>query len=564
MLDKNTLSDMGGNGDALATALPIERQRPLLEPLKPPPPHYYAGNLLKVVAHVQELYADLLTAEERAWGDRLAAASAAAQRLFARIVTRKGPLVRVDALDYPEVPARDVALDELVEAGLIERCPVAPAEDVLRLLRVGELGAAFADLPRGNKAQRIGFALGDHSEQEVLERVSRRAPWLGLASPEVLGLHQLLFFGSPHQDLTAFVLRDLGLHRYAEVPISRANRQFPDRPALQRSLALHQLGALVHELGPRPDPELARPVLEALWLPNDDRALERRRSRILNHLGRGLERAGEFDLALACYTRSSLPPGRERRTRILMRLGDERAVAAMKRAILDAPRSALEQDFARRFGSFSPRPAPYCDMELAPTVSPASPSIEQTALAMLTRQGGMGWHTENHLPMALFALAYWEWIFAPVPGAFTNPFQTGPRDLFWPDFFAARRDCCEDPLASPLKPRLARVERQARGIANRLFGWRRFPTEAATAVIEAMPERDIRALLRIVTQDLGQARSGFPDLTLVHADGSYEFVEVKGPGDRLQVNQHLWIAALARERLPVRVLRLKHPLATNE
>ena len=536
----------------------------MLTPLKPPPPHYYAGNLLKVVMHVQVLYSDLLTDEERAWGERLAAASEAAQRLFARIVTRKGPLVRVDALDYAEVPARDAALDELGTARLVERCPAAPAEEVLRLLRVDELCAVFPDLPRANKAQRMEHVLCNHAEEEVLERVGEHAPWLGLVTAEVLGLHQLLFFGSPHQDLTTFVLRDVGVHRYAEVSITRANRQFPDREALQRTLALQELSALVHELGPRPDPELARPVLEALWLPNDDRALERRRSRILNHLGRGLERAGEFDLALACYTRSSLPPGRERRTRILKRLRDERAVAGMKRAILDAPRSALERDFAHRFGCFSPRPAPYFDMELPSDFAPASASVEQIALAMLTAEGGVGWHTENHLPMALFALAYWEWIFAPAPGAFTNPFQTGPRDLFWPDFFAARRESCEDPLASPLKPRLVRVERQARGIANRLFGWRRFPTEAASAVFEAMPEDDIRALLRIVTDDLDQARSGFPDLTLVHADGSYEFVEVKGPGDRLQVNQHLWIAALERAGLPVRVLRLSHPGATNQ
>lgn len=554
---------MSGNGGGLATVLPRERQRTLLTPLQAPPPHYYAGNLLKVVTHVRELYGDLLTEEEQAWGERLAAASAAAQRLFARIVTRKGPLVRVDALDYAEVPERDVALDELAEACLIDRCPAAPAEQVVRLLRVGELCVAFEGLPRGNKAQQMDFVLDSHAEEEVLERVARRAPWLRLATPEALGLYQLLFFGNPQQDLTTFVLRDLGVHRYAEVPITRDNRQFPDREALQRSLDLHELSALVHELGPHPDPDQARPVLEALWLPNDDRTLERRRSRILNHLGRGLERAGEFDLALACYARSSLPPGRERRTRILRRLGDEHAVAGMKRTILDAPRSALERDFAHRFGCFSPRPAPYFDMELPADFLPASAPIEQMALAMLTAEGGVGWHTENHLPMALFALAYWEWIFAPVPGAFTNPFQTGPRDLFWPDFFAARKECCEDPLASPLKPRLARVEREARGIANRLFGWRRFPSEAAAAVFEAMPEDDIRALLRIVTDDLDQARSGFPDLTLIHADGSYEFIEVKGPGDRLQVNQHLWIAALEREGLPVRVVRLRQSAAAS-
>lgn len=548
-------------GDRASRPASGPQRAPALTPLQAPPPHYYADNLLKVVAHVQDLYGDLLTDGERAWGERLASASAAAQRLFARIATRKGPLVRVDALNYVEVADRDAALEELAEARLVERCPAAPVEEVVRLLRVAELCVAFEGLPRGQKARQMELVLANHEEEEVRDRAARLAPWLCLATPDVLGLYQLLFFGSARQDLTTFVLRDLGVHRYADVHVSRESRQFPDREALQHNLDLMALGELAHELGPRPDPDLARPILEALWLPNGDRALERRRSRILNHLGRGLERAGEFDLALTCYARSTLPPGRERRVRILKRLGDEQAVAGMRKAILDGPKSALERDFAKRFGCFSPRPAPYFDMELPADWSPAIASIEETALAMLTAQGGVGWHTENHLPMALFALAYWEWIFAPVPGAFTNPFQTGPVDLFWPDFFAARAETCDDPLEAPLKPRLVQVERQARGIANRLFGWRRFPPEAASAVFEAIPEDDIRALLGIVTNDLDQARSGFPDLTLIHADGSYEFIEVKGPGDRLQVNQHLWIEALGRHGLPVRVLRLRCPAA---
>ncbi|MCE2426269.1 MAG: VRR-NUC domain-containing protein, partial [Pseudomonadales bacterium] len=51
--------------------------------------------------------------------------------------------------------------------------------------------------------------------------------------------------------------------------------------------------------------------------------------------------------------------------------------------------------------------------------------------------------------------------------------------------------------------------------------------------------------------------SGFPDLTVVYGPGHYEFVEVKGPGDQLQIHQRLWIEALERRRLPVRVLRYR-------
>ena len=67
----------------------------------------------------------------------------------------------------------------------------------------------------------------------------------------------------------------------------------------------------------------------------------------------------------------------------------------------------------------------------------------------------------------------------------------------------------------------------------------------------------MRALLDIVSADLAGRRSGFPDLTVVHAPGSYEFVEVKGPNDQLQIHQRLWIHALLERGLPVRVLRFR-------
>ena len=33
--------------------------------------------------------------------------------------------------------------------------------------------------------------------------------------------------------------------------------------------------------------------------------------------------------------------------------------------------------------------------------------------------------------MAIFGLAYWHWLFAPIEGAFVNAFQTAPVDLGW-------------------------------------------------------------------------------------------------------------------------------------
>ena len=46
---------------------------------------------------------------------------------------------------------------------------------------------------------------------------------------------------------------------------------------------------------------------------------------------------------------------------------------------------------------------------------------------------------ENKLMNALFGLAFWEQIFAPVPGAFHNPYQSVPTDMYDPAFSARRR-----------------------------------------------------------------------------------------------------------------------------
>ena len=62
-------------------------------------------------------------------------------------------------------------------------------------------------------------------------------------------------------------------------------------------------------------------------------------------------------------------------------------------------------------------------------------------------------------------------------------------------------------------------------------------------------------VLSIVRESLEEARAGFPDLTVLYEPGRFEFVEVKGPGDRVQNNQKLWIKRLLERDIPVRVMR---------
>ena len=535
-----------------------------LEPGKPPPEHYYAENLLVVVRTVLRRYGDLLDTAERCFGARILALPAPAQRLYARLIGRRGPLIREDRLVYAEVGDLQTALRCLADAGLIERCPEAPGTVLCGLMRRPELEALFAPElahapPGGSKAERVEWVAARTPGPFLRWRLRRAFAWLAVASSDHLDLYRLLFFGDRRQDLTTFVMRDLGVHRYEPIELCRETRLFADRASLTRYLVLTAMHDEVAALGKHPDMETCAEQVQELVARLgdviDNRTLERRRSRVLNQLGRNLERAGANQWALRCFGLSTLAPARERRMRILHRLGDRGGVERLRREVLSDPETTMEADFATRFARRGRRPAvPTTEVEL--DAVPAVP-IEEYAAGLCTASGGTAWHLENNLPMAIFALAYWSWMFAPVEGAFLHPFQIGPQDLFWPDFFAARANMCRDPLTGPLKARLKRAARAKAGTANRLFSWHRCPLDLIEVVLDAMPEADLRALLEIVRDDLAGKRSGFPDLTVVYGSGRYEFVEVKGPTDQLQGHQHLWIQALRAGGLPVRVLRFR-------
>ena len=552
-----------GSGTDGTTA---QGKAPRLVPATPPPAHYYAENLLLLIESVHRQYDDLLGADERAFGDAVAARSVGAQRLLARIVGRRGPVVRVDSLAYPELPSRDAALAELLEAGLLASCPEVALDLLFQRATRAELGRWFpvADA-RGSKAALLDAIIARYPAPVVRARFAWHAPWVGLADPARLELYRLLFFGDRRSDLATFVVRDLGVVRYEEYACEalcgercRERRLFPDRAALDAWLALTRIGDHVEQLGPAPPLELAAVVVEALWHPVRGRLLERRRSRLLNRLGRRLERQGAFDDALACYGRSSSAPARERTTRILRRLGDAEGVERMRAVIRRQPRSALERDFAERFATRR-RPVRFPVTEL-----PWHPSyearVEEAAAAVLAERGGTVWHLENALPLGLFGLAYWEWVFAPVDGMFVNAFQSAPLDLFWPDFLDTRRGLCDDPLRlddASLRAAMLSTAASRRGVASRLVDWRAWDAATLERVLTGIPMGAIRKLLAIVAMDIDRARTGFPDLTAVYEDGSYEFVEVKGPTDQLRPHQRLWIDKLRDAGLPVRLLRFR-------
>ena len=60
-----------------------------------------------------------------------------------------------------------------------------------------------------------------------------------------------------------------------------------------------------------------------------------------------------------------------------------------------------------------------------------------------------------------------------------------------------------------------------------------------------------------LSYDLRNNRTGFPDL-IVFPEESYQLVEIKAPGDRLQQNQKRWIKYFHEYEIPYRVVHVKY------
>lgn len=550
----------------------------MLTPDRPPPEDYYQNNCRTLFGFVVEQYGELLDDEAQAQLRCYRNLSDDAQRLFARLLTRKGPLLRIDSLGYAEIADLAGALTELTQHHFIVRQPAAPADQILALLKKPEL-LTFADeylggrvpLPKQlKKEQMVCALLSQRTEAQLLHPIRQALDWLKVADTDLWWLVRLLYFGDAVQDWSAFVIRDLGMVRYE--PVSMRSKRFTNRADLQLDLQYRRYSQLSRRIDEFPG--LAAVLLacmtgeQARRQPLTDRFVRARRDRTLVRLGRWHERLAQPQLACQAYASVQLHPARERMVRVLHKHGDTAQAASWLDKIRTQPLSDEEAQFAERFGKRGGgHQPPVTEIEIDHVRS----DVEAQGLELYLQQAEhrhadveymWGAHVENSLLRTLTGLLYWEAIFADVPGAFTNPFQFGPNDLYQEDFVSPRRELIHQIEATlqeddALIEALLQTSERKQGIANSLVSWRLLQHIPLQAFIEAMPAADIRKLCHFMIRHLAERKSGLPDLFVAYAPGCYELVEVKGPADQLQPGQRVWFKHFARLGIPARVLKLK-------
>ncbi|GAB3284745.1 VRR-NUC domain-containing protein [Parahaliea aestuarii] len=536
------------------------------------PPRYYLDNFRRLCGTVEAQYGDLLLPQEQQWLQTLRAQPEEAQCLYLRLASRVGPWFRLSRLSYPEIGSLDGAVESLLAAGLLQQANALTAAEAGRLYTRPELRQRFPGLlPAGRDKAADVAALAQWTEaageDALLAACAGDDAIVAPLHLDCLALLQLLFFGNRRQSLTEFILSDLGIARYPPYRLDREHRLFATRAAVDDYLACAALADTYAELREAGDDEgLVALAEHLLSLPQAYTATERRWWRLCNRVARQLERLDQRELALALYRRSCLPPARERQARVLEALADWPAVAALCEAMLAAPWNEEEREAARRIlpraqrklGRQPERRRRDSFERLDLLLPRGLGGVERAAAEALHSQWQAVHYVENALMNSLFGLAFWEQIFSPLRGAFHNPFQSAPADMFDGNFYPRRRDQIEARLAALQTGDLADLLRYNfdahQGLQCRWVNWRLLSRPLLDQALAVIPPGHLLALWRRLLFDPEAYRRGFPDLIAFgETPGDYCMVEVKGPGDALQDSQKRWLRIFAAEGIPAAV-----------
>ena len=541
------------------------------------PETYYLDNVRTLFEHVARVYGDILDDEIANFLETFAALGEDAQKLAIRLLNRRHDWFRRARLEYAEIGDLDAALDELRDAGLLEVDGEIDYPTLVSLYTKPELLACAGGEPGLARLRRdeLEAALLERDEDELFTRLRAGDRLLHLLCGDHYLQCQMLFFGNLNQSMTDFVLRDLGLFRYEDYALDAEHRPYRGTLEIHQHWLLYRL-ELLFQLDEGADPAALEEI--AAMIPDDiDPAAPawRKSERLRYEIARQLERLEELEAALGHYRRCTLPPARERIARILDRQGDPRAALELCRQIVAAPLDESELQFARGFATrlarrhaFDTPPmetedeAPHqptiIDLELEPHAS--------VELAVAEHFDGRHaeercYYLENSLFNGVLGLLIWDAVFAPVPGAFFNPFQYRPSDFYQPDFCARRRaqlksiwDGIRD--NADIRRIVAARWEEKQGLMNPLVNWQALDPEIIELALERIDHAHWRAIFARILADLRNNRAGFPDLLHFPREGGYCLVEVKGPGDSLQKNQQRWMQYFHRHGIPHRVARV--------
>ncbi|KAI3676895.1 hypothetical protein L1987_86509 [Smallanthus sonchifolius] len=576
----------------------------------------YQQNFCLLLQEVLRTTPHVLTHDEKTFLENFLLLSNDSQKLFIRLYTRKGPWFRMSNISYAEILDNQVAVKELSEAGYVcstettSELQKDDLEGILNILTVGELRELLSVTSKkrshsSRKQESISSLISAYADgsssllyKMVLEK-SGSCIRISSEADSLIWRVERLFFCNGEQDLSAFLLVDLGIMKYPTYNCVVTDQIFSSRNDLlsyEEALEVAQImDQSLEEDNPavvlrciaisvsRVSSDAAKTIkfscFSASWvyskvvllgvsfLESERRytdavdllkhlllnfAKDRRRGYWTLRLSVDLEHLGRVNESLSVAESGLDDPWVRAGSRIslqrrVLRLGKPPRrwkipsySESVKRKIPEVhvqgrPLNCKTGTKSRFYGE---------DGEQC--------GVEQLALQYYAGEDGGGWqgvHSESGIWLTIFGLLMWDVIFSDVPNVFLTRFQTSPLDLDTDYFYEARKSIIE-PLLAKIQEGMAEEIlitswESHFGTSCRGINWNRHSLTELRAVVTCIGSGCMATICRHLAQDYRSWSSGMPDLLLwrFHSDysGEAKLVEVKGPRDRLSEQQRAWL-----------------------
>ncbi|KAL6526570.1 hypothetical protein OROGR_015660 [Orobanche gracilis] len=588
----------------------------------------YLHNLVVLIREVLKSNPHLFTNSEMSFLESFDSLPDDSKRLFARLYTRKGPWFRMSNISYPEIGDCHLAVKGLL--GYISSFQRSNElddnhlEEVLNILNIDELRGALRVLnkkcSRGTRKQEIIDLLLSLSLSKdgvcnelrsfVLE-VTGSCVKVSPLAESLLWRAERLFFLNGEQNLSAFLLVDLGIVKYpayrciiSEPIFSNRNDLLLYEEAIEISqIMVESLDESKSELGLRcieisvsrmsnsfeEGRSLTGESMATFWshfsaswvyskvvllgvsfLEHEKSA--RRRGYWTLRLSVDFEHLGRVDDSLQVAENGLLDPWVRAGARIALQRRVLRLGKPPRRWKIPSYSKSVKRKIFEVHVQGRPLNCKTGTKSVFYGEDGERCGVEQLALQYYAGVGGwQGVHTESGIWLTIFGILMWDIIFADVPNVFRNNFQTAPLDLETDTFYEARKMLIEthlDKIQDGMAEEILITSWESRfGTACRGVSWDKHSLSDLRAAVKCIGASCLASICRHLAQDYRSWSSGMPDLLLWRLHDCYrgeaKLVEVKGPRDRLSEQQRAWLLVLMDSGFSVEVCKVTPaPVAT--
>ncbi|XP_073284156.1 fanconi-associated nuclease 1 homolog isoform X2 [Primulina huaijiensis] len=561
----------------------------------------YQHNMVLIILEVLKSSAHVFTISEKSFLESFILLSDDSQRLFARLYTRKGPWFRISNVSYPEVADLTEAIKGLSEPGYVCVFPSKnevddnDLEEVLNVLNTDELREALNMLNKKRnqgtrKKDMINLLLssckGDLCTKLQTFFLARTGTCVRVSplAESLIWRIERLFFLNGEQDLSTFLLVDLGIVKYPAYNCIISEQIFSNRSDLlsfEESVEVAQI--MVEAIDESNDESVLRCLeisvsnlmtsfeegkystdksmasfvsrFSASWTYSKVVLLgvsflerEKRYSDAINLLRRllntfvsdgrrgywvlrlsvNLEHLGRLEESLQTAEDGLLDPWVRAGSRVALQRRVLRLGKPPRRWKIPSYSSSIKRKIAEVHIQGKPLNRKAGMKSIFYSEDGEQCGVEQLALEYYSGEGG-GWHgvhAESGIWLTIVGILLWDIIFADVPNVFRTKFQTAPLDLETDNFYEARKGLIEE-LLDKIREGMAEeilitAWESHFGTACRGVNWEKHSLSDLRAVVTCMGGVSLAAICRHLAQDYRSWSSGMPDLLLWRLHDCYK------------------------------------------